>query len=37
MLFCDEGRSLGFARLVARRLDAPTLVFGPGRYRTRLA
>jgi cyclopropane fatty-acyl-phospholipid synthase-like methyltransferase len=37
MLLSEEGRSLGFARVIARRLAEPTLVFGPGRYRTRLA
>jgi SAM-dependent methyltransferase len=37
LLASDEGRSLGFAQVVARRGDAVPLLFGPGRYRTRLA
>jgi hypothetical protein len=37
MLLSEAGETLGFARLIARRLNQPTLTFGPARYRTRLA
>jgi SAM-dependent methyltransferase len=37
LLVSEEGRSLGFGRIVARRGDELPLVFGPDRYRTRLA
>lgn len=37
LLVSDEGRSLGFARVAARRGDEVPLLFGPGRYQTRLA
>lgn len=37
LLLSDRGRTLGFARVVARRTGARPLVFGPGRYETRLA
>lgn len=37
LLNSDHGRTLGFARVTARRTDDHTLTFGPGRYTTRLA
>jgi SAM-dependent methyltransferase len=37
LLVSDEGRNLGFARVVARRGREVPLVFGPDRYQTRLA
>jgi SAM-dependent methyltransferase len=37
LLLSPHGAHLGFARITARRTDAHTLVFGPGRYMTRLA
>jgi cyclopropane fatty-acyl-phospholipid synthase-like methyltransferase len=37
MLMSDEGRTMGFVRAIARRTDKRPLVFGPGRYATRLA
>ena len=37
LLFSAHGASLGFARVIARRTEEPTLMFGPGRYTTRIA
>jgi SAM-dependent methyltransferase len=37
LLLSEHGRHLGFARVTARRTDEQTLIFGPGRYMTRLA
>ena len=37
MLSSDYGTNLGFVRVTARRGDETPLVFGPGRYTTRLA
>ena len=37
LLLSEHGAHLGFARVTARRTDETPLVFGPGRYTTRLA
>jgi ubiquinone/menaquinone biosynthesis C-methylase UbiE len=37
LLLSEHGKHLGFARVTARRTKQPTLIFGPGRYLTRLA
>lgn len=37
LLLSPRGRTLGFARVVARRTEGTTLQFGPGRYTTRIA
>jgi SAM-dependent methyltransferase len=37
LLLSAHGAQLGFARIAARRTEEPTLMFGPGRYTTRLA
>jgi len=37
MLLSDQGRTMGFVRAIAYRTAGKPLVFGPGRYATRLA
>jgi SAM-dependent methyltransferase len=37
LLLSEHGEHFGFVRTVARRTEAHTLMFGPGRYMTRLA
>jgi SAM-dependent methyltransferase len=37
LLGSEHGAQLGFARVTARRTDDQPLIFGPGRYATRLA
>jgi SAM-dependent methyltransferase len=37
LLGSEHGEHLGFARVTARRTDVRTLMFGPGRFATRLA
>jgi SAM-dependent methyltransferase len=37
LLQSEFGRDLGFVRVTAERLDETTLLFGPGRYATRIA
>jgi SAM-dependent methyltransferase len=37
LLLSEHGRHLGFARVTARRTGEAPLIFGPGRYMTRLA
>jgi SAM-dependent methyltransferase len=37
LLLSEHGAHLGFVRIIARRTEAQPLMFGPGRYMTRLA
>ena len=37
LLNSEHGQDLGFVRAIAQRSDEPTLMFGPGRFTTRIA